>query len=330
MTTSVVEHAWFTSSPKKYERCLLQMKKLWIVFILLALSLAGCNFPYSTPVADPTELPGRPKPSPTLTPTSTITPTVTFTLTPSATHTPSLTPTPVCIQGTVEQHELELEGMSNPLRFLVYLPPCYSATPPKPYPVLYMLHGQSFNETQWDDLGLDEAADALISAGEIDPMIIVMPGEDKWLDNAITSEFGPALLYQLIPWVDQNYPTCAERACRAIGGLSRGAAWAMRLGILHPELFVALGGHSLALFDGDVNYLPVLLTRMEEDLRPEIYLDVGESDRWKDSIAVFVAKLTYIKMNPVYIVQPGSHAVEYWQEHAPEYLRWYAEALKQP
>jgi enterochelin esterase-like enzyme len=306
------------------------MKKLWIAFLLLALSLADCNFPYSTPVGDPIELPGRPKPSVTLTPTTTITPTATLTLTPTATPIPSNTPTPVCVKGTIEQHELEVEGMSNPLRFLVYLPPCYSAKPPKPYPVLYMLHGQSFNETQWDDLGLDEAADAMISTGEIDPLIIVMPGEDKWMDNAITSKFGPALIYQLIPWVDEHYPTCAKRACRAIGGLSRGAAWAMRLGALHPELFSVLGGHSLALFDGDVNYLPVLLTQMEESQRPRIYLDMGESDRWRISTEVFVAKLEYLKMNLVYLVQSGGHTIEYWHEHTPDYLRWYDEVFKQP
>jgi enterochelin esterase-like enzyme len=306
------------------------MKKLLISFLLLALSLAGCNFPYSTPVGDPIELPGRPKPSVTLTPTTTITPTATLTLTPTATPTPSNTPTPVCVKGTIERHELEVEGMSNPLRFLVYLPPCYSAKPLKPYPVLYMLHGQSFNETQWVDLGLDEAADAMISTGEIDPLIIVMPGEDKWLDNAITSKFGPALIYQLIPWVDEHYPTCAERACRAIGGLSRGAAWAMRLGALHPELFSVLGGHSLALFDGDANYLPVLLTQMEEAQRPRIYLDMGESDRWRTSTEVFVAKLEYLKMNLVYLVQPGGHTIEYWNEHTPEYLRWYDEVFRQP
>ena len=306
------------------------MKKLLISFLLLALSLAGCNFPYSTPVGDPIELPGRPKPSVTLTPTTTITPTATLTLTPTATPTPSNTPTPVCVKGTIERHELEVEGMSNPLRFLVYLPPCYSAKPLKPYPVLYMLHGQSFNETQWVDLGLDEAADAMISTGEIDPLIIVMPGEDKWLDNAITSKFGPALIYQLIPWVDEHYPTCAERACRAIGGLSRGAAWAMRLGALHPELFSVLGGHSLALFDGDANYLPVLLTQMEESQRPRIYLDMGESDRWRTSTEVFVAKLEYLKMNLVYLVQPGGHTIEYWNEHTPEYLRWYDEVFRQP
>jgi enterochelin esterase-like enzyme len=307
------------------------MKKLfWLSSLILYLSLAGCNFPYPTPTADPSEIPGMAKPSSTLAPTSTSTIPASPSPVPTDVPTPSATPTPTCAPGTVEQHQLDVPGMTAPLRFRVYLPPCYSETPRKPYPVLYMLHGQSFNESQWDDLGLDEAADTLISTGEIEPLIIVMPGEDKWLDNAITSKFGPAFIDQLIPWVDEHYSTCPQRACRAIGGLSRGAAWAMRLGILHPDLFAALGGHSLALFDGDVNYLPLLLTRMEADQRPKIYLDVGESDTWKASIEVFVAKLTYIKMTPVYLVQPGKHETAYWQEHAPEYLRWYAEALKQP
>ncbi len=310
------------------------MKKLLVSFLILSLTLAGCNFPYPKLEGEPIEAPGRPKPSATRTasptPTATHTPTATLTLTPTATSTPTTTPTPVCVQGTIEQHELEVTGLSKPLRFQVYLPPCYSATPEQPYPVLYMLHGQSYDENQWDDLGMDEAADDMISSGEIGPLIIVMPAEDNWLENAISSKFGPALINQLIPWVDEHYPTCTERTCRALGGLSRGAAWAMRLGSLHPELFGILGGHSLALFDGDVNYLPVLLTQMEEAQRPRIYLDMGESDRWRTSTEVFVAKLEYLEMNLIYLVQSGGHTIEYWQEHTPEYLRWYAEALSQP
>lgn len=310
----------------------MNMKNSFFAILFFAVLLAGCTFPYPTPMPTPAEAPGRAKPSATITPTPSPAPTETFT--PTATATPTLTPspTPGCLEttGRIEAHELEAAGLSQPLRFRVYLPPCYSAAPERPYPVLYMLHGQSFDETQWDNLGLDEATDAMISSGEIQPLIIVMPGEDKWLENAVSSKFAPALINQVIPWVDANYPTCAERACRALGGLSRGAAWAMRLGILHPELFTALGGHSLALFDGDVNYLPVLLTRMDASLRPQIYLDVGDKDPWKDSTAVFVAKLKYIQMTPVFLVQPGSHNEDYWREHTPEYLRWYASQLRQP
>jgi len=259
--------------------------------------------------------------------------------TPTQQQTPLVTLTPTVVyegafcaysNGTVSEFQVPSTVLSHPLKVKVYLPPCYNTTRNPGYPVLYMLHGQSFDETQWDNLGIDEAADAMISSGEIQPLIIVMPGEDKWLENALSSRFGPALINQVIPWVDANYPTCPERACRALGGLSRGAAWAMRLGILHPELFTALGGHSLALFDGDVNYLPVLLTRMDASLRPQIYLDVGDKDRWKDSMTVFVAKLEYIQMNPVFLVQPGGHNEDYWREHTPEYLRWYASQLKQP
>lgn len=310
------------------------LRRISLLILLLVLFLSGCNFPYPPMQTSPSAVPGRAKPSVTLTPipTATYTPTQTATLTPSPTptSTSTTTPTPACLHGVIEQHEVEDPGLSQPLRFRVYLPPCYGADPQRTYPVLYLLHGQSFNESQWDDLGMDEAADAMISSGQIEPLIIVMPGEDKWLEDAVSSKFAPALVNTLVPWVDDHYATCPGRTCRALGGLSRGAGWAMRIGIFHPELFSILGGHSLALFDGDVNYLPLLLTRMEEDLRPKIYLDVGESDRWKDSIAVFVAKLVYIKINPEYIVQPGKHEEAYWKEHAPEYLLWYARTLAQP
>lgn len=310
------------------------MKKYFFSSLLILFILSACNFPFPAATLTPLETPGRSKPEASLTPTlpptptaslpPTVTPTVTYTLT------PSFTPTPVCLQGSIEQQEITVEGLAKPLRFRIYLPPCYSDTPEKPYPVLYMLHGQTFNESQWDDLGMDEAADAMISSGEIQPLIIVMPGEDNYLQDAVSSKFGPALIQQLIPWVDEHYATCSQRACRALGGLSRGAAWAMRLGIMNAELFTALGGHSLALFDGDVNYLPLLFSQLEEDMRPKIYLDTGRDDRWRGSVDIFATKLEYLKADFQYKVQLGAHNVEYWQTHTPEYLRWYGEVLSQP
>ena len=46
----------------------------------------------------------------------------------------------------------------------------------------------------------------------------------------------------LVPYVDTHYNTCAERDCRAIGGLSRGAQWALRIGLAEWQTFGAIGG----------------------------------------------------------------------------------------
>ena len=62
-----------------------------------------------------------------------------------------------------------------PLSYRIYLPPCYDEMEDARYPVLYLIHGQNFNDDQWDRLGVDESADALIAAEEMSPLLIVMP-----------------------------------------------------------------------------------------------------------------------------------------------------------
>ena len=88
-------------------------------------------------------------------------------------------------------------------------------------------------------LGMDEAADQLISAGTIAPLIIVMPQETIiWKIHKF-----PSMVYafvdELLPWVDANYPTIPGRQTRAIGGLSSGAGWAMRMGLMQPRPYSA-------------------------------------------------------------------------------------------
>ncbi len=130
--------------------------------------------------------------------------------------------------------------MTHPLTFRVYLPPCYDVNEDERYPVLYLLHGQSFNDDQWDRLGADEALDELIADGEARPFIIVMPKESNYMIDQWTSKYGPALAEELVPWIDAHYRTQAERSKRAIGGLSRGAAWAMRTGLIYWDVFGAM------------------------------------------------------------------------------------------
>ena len=49
----------------------------------------------------------------------------------------------------------------------MYLPACYDADPSRRYPVVYLLHGASADQTQWRDVGITAAADQLIAAGQL-------------------------------------------------------------------------------------------------------------------------------------------------------------------
>ena len=113
---------------------------------------------------------------------------------------------------------------------MIYLPPCYDERIEINYPVLYLLHGQTYTDDQWIRLGVPNILDNLIHSGESQPFIIVFP-DDRYWNLPAGPGFGERLVDSLIPYIDQTYRTLPDRNHRAIGGMSRGAGWALRLGL---------------------------------------------------------------------------------------------------
>ncbi len=296
-----------------------QNRRLWASLILACLvGLSGCTAAQAVTLSE----------SPAQLPTSPIlaAPTETFTPAADPTTAPAASPTPGCSEqtGQIETLVLETENLPKPLEVNVYLPPCYHADSSARYPVLYLLHGALANQNQWVELGIPQAADRLILAGKIPPMLVVMPYEEYNLKEPTETNFGTVLVDELVPFIDQTYQTCTARECRAIGGLSRGAAWAVRLGFTRWEAFGAVGGHSLALFWGDDRRLMVRwIKNIPTQQIPPVYLDIGINDSLKPSVAQFEAKLTDLKIPHTWLLNPGEHTAEYWSLHVPEYLEWY-------
>jgi len=235
-------------------------------------------------------------------------------------------PTPaVCRDhyGSIEYRELLSDYFQAPLSVRIYLPPCYNFDTGKHYPVLYVLHGQSSNDDQWDRLGLDEMADELILEGKIIPLIIVMPREPNLLANENESKFGETVTQALIPWIDEEYRTINTRECRAIGGLSRGAAWAMRIGFVNWELFNAIGTHSFAPFSGDFYNFPYWLQEIPDEQIPRVYMDMGTQDFMLNPASLFEDRLTKYHVAHEWIINNGTHNEEYWKNHVEDYLLWY-------
>lgn len=296
--------------------------RLRFFVILLALpGLAACATPSSLAAG---QAPSARTPVPTWTLVPTRTP---ETAVPIPTHAPIaealFTPTPMpapCVetQGSVTQISIASPTLRYPINARIYLPPCYAASPETRYPVLYLIHGLNFKEDQWERLGMPRAADELNAAGEIAPLIIVMPRDrlDDRLDKAFVND--------LVPYVDQTYRTLAVREFRAIGGLSRGGAWAIHIGLHHPETFGRLGAHSPAVFYGDENDIVQWTWRLPRDKIPAVYVDIGEGDSLVRSAAWFDQVLTYSDVEHTYLIQPGAHSEKYWSAHVEDYLRFYA------
>ena len=135
----------------------------------------------------------------------------------------------------------------------VYTPAAYDRNPDKRYPVLYLQHGGGENEYGWPEQGKTaHIMDNLIAAGKAVPFIIVMDngswsrpagsrGEGNGLPSNWADNFMNTLIKDIIPMIDSNFRTIADREHRAMAGLSMGGMQTRAITLAHPELFSSLG-----------------------------------------------------------------------------------------
>ncbi len=253
-------------------------------------------------------------------------PTSTATATVSPTPTAIPTPTPLtCLSQPGRVDSGVVDTTNPPQQFLIYLPPCYDQKTDQRYPVLYLLHGQLQTDDFWVvHLGAPTAADNLILSGKSKPFIIVFPDDRYWNLNAGPG-FGDRVINVIIPYIDGHYRTLTDRTHRALGGLSRGGGWTVRLGLQHYKLFGELGMHSPAIFTEDAPYLQDWIKAIPLDQFPRIWIDAGDRDKELGSITQFESLLTDYNIPHEWHMYNGDHSEIYWHAHITEYIQWYAE-----
>jgi len=263
-------------------------------------------------------------------PSTQTTPTPT-TLPPTSTATAFPTPTPIstatpltCLSQPGRVDSGSIDTTKPPQLFLIYLPPCYDTKVDQRYPVLYLLHGQTYIDDQWVRLGAVTAADNLILSGRSQPFIIVFPDDRYWNLDAGPG-FGDRVINVVIPYIDSHYRTLADRAHRALGGLSRGGGWTVRLGLEHYDLFGELGMHSPAIFTEDAPYLEGWIKAIPLDQFPRIWIDAGDQDKELGSITQFESLLSDYEVPHEWHMFNGDHSETYWHAHVTEYIQWYAD-----
>jgi enterochelin esterase-like enzyme len=228
-----------------------------------------------------------------------------------------------CLENHGSVEEFSITRRDQEITGRIYTPPCYSSFPDLKYPSLYLLHGATETDQQWEDLGVFGLADELITKDVISPLIIVLPREKSWIplpDNP----FGDQLVKDLIPWVDGTYQTIPAREYRAIGGLSRGGNWAVRLGFLHWGIFGSVGAHSTPLFIGDLERIAGWIEAIPGSKIPRIYLDIGADDNDLQDAVAFEEQMLQLNIPHTWHLYPGSHTESYWQDHLEDYLLWYS------
>jgi predicted alpha/beta superfamily hydrolase len=179
---------------------------------------------------------------------------------------------------------------------IVYLPPGYERERRKRYPVLYLHDGQNIFDgaTSYIPGGewrMDETAQALIAAGEIQPLIIVgiynagkerideyTPTRDAEVKQGGRADlYGRMLVEELKPFIDSHYRTRRGPKETGLGGSSLGALVSLYLGMKYPQVF-----GKLAVVSPSVWWDNKMIVRAAQafDKRPHarIWLDIGTKE----------------------------------------------------
>lgn len=236
------------------------------------------------------------------------------------------------------------------VNYSVYLPPCYESSQ-RAYPVLYLLHGYSDNETAWVQFGeVNRTADKAIEEGLIPPMIIIMPdAKVTWYVNNYdgSDRYEDMFFEEFIPQVEQQYRIRSQKEFRAISGLSMGGNGSLLYAIRHPEVFGACAAFSAAVYTNEemkyhlsegnktwfapiygsldkkgelprhwMNY-NILNTLKNEPLdqvkHVKFYIDCGDDDFLYKGNAALHVLMRDLKIKHEFRIREGAHNWTYWR-----------------
>ncbi len=153
----------------------------------------------------------------------------------------------------------------------VYTPPGYDTNTSIRYPVLYLQHGGGEDERVWIEMGRTNLIlDNLLAQGKVKPMIVVMEtsalgtppggagtGAPAGAGRGAAAAgrgagfggfggpgggpYGQLMVNDLIPWVDSNFRTLAEKDHRAMAGLSMGGMQTASVTMVNLDKFSYIG-----------------------------------------------------------------------------------------
>lgn len=255
--------------------------------------------------------------------------------------------------------------LNQDVEYNIYLPADYE-TSSRRYPVLYLLHGYTDDETGWTQFGEAHLiADRLLKNGEIPPMIIVMPDAGvSWYINSADGKvkFEDFFIKEFIPFVDATYRTRGAKEFRAVAGLSMGGHGSLIMAMKHPELFAAAAPLSSGIFTEeelvtmpDENWdrvfgppygkglrgverltdhlkqnwiLKIVENANADDLKKvRYYIDCGDKDFLIKGNMALHSLLIDKKIPHEFRVRDGVHDWTYWRTALPEVLKFVGESF---
>lgn len=256
--------------------------------------------------------------------------------------------------------------LGKDVEYSLYLPPDYDNTNRR-YPVLYLLHGYSDDETGWTQFGEVKAiADKQIRENQMTEMIIAMPdGGVSWYINSADGKvkYEDFFITEFIPFIDATYRTRTEKRYRGIAGLSMGGHGTLIMAMKHPELFATAAPLSAGIFTKEElinmpeenwnnvfgppygknkgadrvndhlnkNWVLALVEtgNAEELLKVKYYIDCGDKDFLIKGNMALHALMIDKKIPHEFRVREGVHNWDYWRTALPEVFKFVSASFHQ-
>lgn len=236
-----------------------------------------------------------------------------------------------------------LGGYANPV--YVVLPPGYASHPRQRYPVLYLLHGFPGQPVQFLNVGQVSVTEAaLVAAGLVRPMILVMPTgtrsyltPEEWANGISKGNAWETFVARdLVNAIDARYRTIPSARGRGIAGLSEGGYGALNIGLHHPAEFGLMeswsgymrADHKTAIFGNSASLLAYnspaqWVASVAPQVRANgsyIWFYSGATDPLSAQNRAFAAQLTALGVAHKYFVVPGRHNWSLWRRLMPQAL----------
>ncbi|WP_184545744.1 alpha/beta hydrolase [Mucilaginibacter sp. FT3.2] len=271
-------------------------------------------------------------------------------------------------QGKViEEQTVKSKILKCNVKYTIYLPADYE-TANRSYPVVYLLHGYTDDNTGWLQFGeINRYADKAIADGTIPPMIIVMPNADSsWYINSYDGKekYEDFFIKEFMPHVEQAYRIKTEKQYRGVAGLSMGGYGTLIYAIKYPQLFSAAAALSAAVFPDDqmvgqpdANYdtvfgqlfgrglkgkdrlskawqansvLELVQNKTTDDLsKVRYWIDCGDDDFLTKGNCLLHIALTEKKVPHEYRVRDGAHNWTYWRTGITNALIFMGDSFRQ-
>jgi enterochelin esterase-like enzyme len=267
----------------------------------------------------------------------------------------------------IEQKTVVSKILGKDVAYTIYLPPDYASSD-RTYPVVYLLHGYTDDNTGWLQFGeINRYADKGIAEGTIPPMIIAMPnGDSSFYINSYDGKekYEDFFIKEFMPSIEKTYRIKAEKKFRGVAGLSMGGYGSLIYALKYDDLFAVAAPLSAPVWNDDEimnmseeqwrntngqlygrglkgrdrlttawynnSILRIIETKSADNLKKVRYwIDCGDDDFLSIGNCLLHIALMNKKVPHEFRVRDGTHNWTYWRTGITDALQFIGQSFHQ-